>query len=178
MRECQLCPGSNSRLMISSTPTITHDVIVPADYAIAATRDLQGAGCVFFRLLRVLAAVEFNRHCERQRSNLGPRRSIGRDCLSANAPRNDSVNLVEIARTGGQPAASRAAGFSRSGEEGAGVFGGRRVEVSVNQPRIGASADGGPPLRPVLLAAQAGEAHGTAQFCDFAFCRRATSMAV
>jgi hypothetical protein len=39
-----------------------HDVIVPeADYAIAATRDLQGAGGVFFLLLRVLAAVEFNR---------------------------------------------------------------------------------------------------------------------
>jgi hypothetical protein len=39
-----------------------HDVIVPeADYAIAATRDLQGAGRVFFLMLRVLAAVEFNR---------------------------------------------------------------------------------------------------------------------
>jgi hypothetical protein len=38
------------------------DVIVPeADDAIAATRDLQGAGCVFVRLLRVLAAVEVNR---------------------------------------------------------------------------------------------------------------------
>ena len=41
---------------------IMHDVIVPeADYAVAASRDLQGAGCVFFLLLRVLAAVEFNR---------------------------------------------------------------------------------------------------------------------
>ena len=39
-----------------------HDVIVPeADYAVTAARDLQGAGGVFFRLLRVLAAVEFNR---------------------------------------------------------------------------------------------------------------------
>jgi hypothetical protein len=39
-----------------------HHVIVPeADYAVAASRDLQGAGCVFFLLLRVLAAVEFNR---------------------------------------------------------------------------------------------------------------------
>jgi hypothetical protein len=38
-----------------------HDVIVPeADYAIAGTRDLQGAGSVFLLLLRVLAAVEFN----------------------------------------------------------------------------------------------------------------------
>ena len=41
---------------------IMHDVIVPeADDAIAAARDLQGAGCVFFHLLRVLTAVEFNR---------------------------------------------------------------------------------------------------------------------
>ena len=41
---------------------IMHDVIVPeADYAVTAARDLQGAGGVFFRLLRVLAAVEFNR---------------------------------------------------------------------------------------------------------------------
>jgi hypothetical protein len=39
-----------------------HDVIVPeADYAIAATRDLQSTGGVFSLLLRVLAAVEFNR---------------------------------------------------------------------------------------------------------------------
>ena len=39
-----------------------HDVIIPeADYSIAATRDLRGAGGVFFLLLRVLAAVEFNR---------------------------------------------------------------------------------------------------------------------
>jgi hypothetical protein len=38
-----------------------HDVIVPeADYAIAATCDLQGASGVFFLLLRMLAAVEFN----------------------------------------------------------------------------------------------------------------------
>jgi hypothetical protein len=42
-----------------------HDVIVPeADYAIATTRDLKGAGCVFFLLVRVLAAVEFNRELE------------------------------------------------------------------------------------------------------------------
>jgi hypothetical protein len=41
---------------------IMHDVIVPeADYAIATTCDFQGAGRVFVRLLRVLAAVEFNR---------------------------------------------------------------------------------------------------------------------
>jgi hypothetical protein len=41
---------------------IMHDVIVPeADDAIAATRDLQGAGCVFLLLLRVLTAVEFDR---------------------------------------------------------------------------------------------------------------------
>src|ERR1700730_14688003 len=41
---------------------IMHDVIVPeADHAVAATRDLQCAGCVFLRLPRVLAAVEFNR---------------------------------------------------------------------------------------------------------------------
>jgi hypothetical protein len=37
-----------------------HDVIVPeADHAVAAAPDLQGAGGVFVRLLRVLAAVEF-----------------------------------------------------------------------------------------------------------------------
>src|SRR5438445_5703458 len=41
---------------------IMHDVVVPeADYAIAAMRDLQGAGGVFLLLLRVLTAVEFNR---------------------------------------------------------------------------------------------------------------------
>ena len=41
---------------------IMHDVIVPeADDAIAASRDLQGAGGVFLLLLRVLAAIEFNR---------------------------------------------------------------------------------------------------------------------
>jgi hypothetical protein len=41
---------------------IMHDVILPeADYAVAATRDLQGAGCVVFRLLPVLATVEFDR---------------------------------------------------------------------------------------------------------------------
>jgi len=41
---------------------ILYDVIVPeADYAIAATCNLQGAGGVFFRLLGVLAAVELDR---------------------------------------------------------------------------------------------------------------------
>jgi hypothetical protein len=41
---------------------IMNDVIVPeADDAVAATRDLPGAGYVFFHLLRVLATVELDR---------------------------------------------------------------------------------------------------------------------
>jgi hypothetical protein len=58
------------------TGKIMHDVIVPeADYAIAATRDLQGAGGVFFLLLRVLAAVEFNRELTSRTGEIDDMRS-------------------------------------------------------------------------------------------------------
>ncbi len=46
----------NSRLVISSTPAR-----LCMDHAVAATRDLPSAGCVFFLLLGVLATVELDR---------------------------------------------------------------------------------------------------------------------